>query len=66
MKNVNQIHNIKNALACRAKAATVRAGIDEDYSAIVAVKMRAVAQQWDDLAADYETSILNCVTRDLR
>jgi hypothetical protein len=61
MKNQNQIAAIENALACRAKAAALREGIHRDYSEVVAEKMRTVAQQWDDLAADYETSTLKCV-----
>lgn len=66
MKNQNQIVATENALACRAKAAALREGIHDDYSEAVATKMRTVAQQWDDLAADYETSILKCVTGDPR
>ena len=62
MKNQNQIAATKNALACRTKAAALREGIRNDYSEVVAAKMRTVAQQWEDLAADYETSILKCVT----
>jgi hypothetical protein len=61
MKNQNQIAAIENALACRAKAAALREGIHRDYSESVAEKMRDVARQWDDLAADYETSTLKCV-----
>jgi hypothetical protein len=62
MKNQNQIAAMENAHACRAKAAALREGIRNDYSEAVAAKMRTVARQWDDLAADYETSILKCVT----
>lgn len=62
MKNTNQISAIENALACRTKAAALREGIHRDYSEAVAAKMQSVAQQWDDLAADYEASILRCVT----
>jgi hypothetical protein len=61
MKNANQFLTIKNALACRAKAASLRAEIENDHSTAVATKMRNIAQQWDDLAADYEASILKCV-----
>jgi hypothetical protein len=61
MKNPNQTASIENALACRAKAKSLRDSIDSAHSAAVAAKLRAVAQQWDDLAADYETSILKCV-----
>jgi hypothetical protein len=61
MKNPNQTAPIGNALACRAKARALRDSIDRAHSLEIAAKLRAVAQQWDDLAADYETSILKCV-----
>jgi hypothetical protein len=54
MKNLNQFLTINNALACRAKAAALREELDKDHSEAVAVKMLNIAQQWDDLAADYE------------
>jgi hypothetical protein len=62
MKNQNQIVATENALACRAKAAALREGIHNDYSEAVTTKILTVARQWDDLAADYETSILKCVS----
>jgi hypothetical protein len=62
MQKANKILNMENTLASRAKAAAVGARIDEDHSVAVAVKMRAVAQQWDELAADCETSPSKCFT----
>jgi hypothetical protein len=61
MKNPNQTTSIENAAACRAKAKALRDSIDSAHSPGVAAQLRAAAQQWDDLAADYETSILKCV-----
>ena len=60
MKNPNQFLNIKTALTCRAKAASLGEEINIDQSEAVAAKMRTIAQQWDDLATDYEASILKC------
>ena len=61
MKNPNQTTSIENVLACRAKAKALIDSIDRAHSPEVVAKIRAAAQQWDDLAADYETSILKCV-----
>jgi hypothetical protein len=61
MKNAIQFLNAENARACRSKAASLREGIDEGHSKAFAVKMRTMAQQWADLAADYEMSILKYV-----
>ena len=62
MKNVAQTLIIENSLACRAKAQALRDSVDRAHSPDVVEKIRAAAQQWDDLAADYETSILKCVS----
>ena len=59
MKNSNQMVTIENARACRAKAAALRE--PADCSPAVKAKMQIIAAQWDDLAAEYESSILECV-----
>jgi hypothetical protein len=61
MKNPNQTPAIENTFACRAKAKALIDSIDRAHSPAVVEKIRAAAQQWDDLAADYETSLLGCV-----
>jgi len=62
MKNVTQTHIIENSLACRARAKALRDSVDRAHSHEVLEKIRAAAQQWDDLAADYEASLLECVS----
>jgi hypothetical protein len=62
VKNVSQTHMIDNSLACRARAKALRDSVDRAHSPEVVEKIRAAAQQWDDLAADYESSILKCVS----
>jgi hypothetical protein len=61
MKNPNQINFIENALACRAKASALRESNHQEYSPAIRSEMLAIANRWDDLAADYETSILKFV-----
>ena len=61
MKNVNQTESIENAAACRSKAKALRDSVDRAHSPEVVAKIQKAAQQWEDLAADYENSILKCV-----
>jgi len=60
MKNWNQTAAVENAHACRAKAASLKA--PPDCSPAVKAKLRLIAAQWDDLAAEYESTILKCVS----
>ena len=62
MKNMNQRQIIEQSRACRSKATALRQEVANDPSRAVAAKMLAIAQQWDDLAKDYETSILKYVS----
>ena len=50
---------VKNAQACRARAASLRE--PPDSSPAVKAKMRLIAAQWDDLAVEYEAAILKPV-----
>ena len=50
---------VKNAHACRAKAASLRE--PAEYSPAIKAKMQVIAAQWDDLAAEYESAVLKCV-----
>jgi hypothetical protein len=61
MKNMNQHLIIEQSRACRSKATALRQEVGKDLSGAVAAKMLGIAQQWDDLAEDYETSVLKCV-----
>ena len=61
MKNSNQIALIGSASACRAKAAALRESARSDSNAVLAAKLLVIAQQWDDLAADYDASCLKPV-----
>ena len=61
MKNMNQHLIIEQVRACRSKAMALRQEIGTHPAGAVAVELLAIAQQWDDLAEDYETSVLKCV-----
>jgi hypothetical protein len=60
MKNPNPASN-ENAATCRAKAKALRDSFDRAHSHEVVAKIRAAAQQWEYLAADYDNSILKCI-----
>jgi hypothetical protein len=57
----NSISHYQHCYRLPGKGRRLREKVDKDHSEAVAAKMQNIAQQWDDLAADYETSILKCV-----
>ena len=52
---------LENVIACRARGKALRGSIDLTHSPGTLAKTEGAAQQWDDLADEYDTYILKRV-----